>query len=197
MVEPIRDLDDDPQALHALAHPLRVRLLDTLRGEGPLTASDLARRLGESSGSTSYHLRQLARHGFIEEDTDRSRGRLRYWRHAAGRLRLAGPTASGPTAGVERRLVEHLLARDAELVHRYLEHQGSAPEWSEAAFFVSSTMRLDPAGLDALGERLRAVLDEAQDAAIRDEAPDALPVTVLLQGVPWIADRSHDAQESP
>jgi DNA-binding transcriptional ArsR family regulator len=195
MAEPIRDLDDDPQALHALAHPLRVRLLDTLRGEGPLTASDLARLLGESSGSTSYHLRQLARHGFIEEDTDRSTGRQRYWRHAAGRIRLAGPAASGPNAGVERRLVEHLLARDAELVHQYLERQGSAPEWSEAALFISATMRLDPAGLDELGLRLRAVLDEAQDAAASNEAPGALPVTVLLQGVPWIADRSHDPQE--
>src|SRR4051812_20533989 len=123
MEEPVRDLDDDPQALRALAHPLRVRLLDTLRGEGPLTATALARRLGESSGSTSYHLRQLARHGFIEEDTSRGGGRMRWWRHAAGRLRLAGPTASGPNAGVERRLVEHLLARDAELVQRYLERQ--------------------------------------------------------------------------
>ena len=60
---------DPVRAIRALSHPLRVRLLDLLRFDGPSTATLLARRVGESSGATSYHLRQLARHGFIEEDS--------------------------------------------------------------------------------------------------------------------------------
>ncbi len=57
----------DARSLRGLAHPLRMRLLDALRVHGPATASGLAERLGESSGATSYHLRQLAEHGFVED----------------------------------------------------------------------------------------------------------------------------------
>ena len=62
----------DPAALRALAHPLRGKLLAALRIDGPATASMLARRYGESSGATSYHLRQLARYGFVEDDASRA-----------------------------------------------------------------------------------------------------------------------------
>lgn len=70
----------DRGALLGLAHPLRVQLYDALSSQGPATASDLTRRLGESSGSTSYHLRQLERHGFVETDPDRGNRRERWWR---------------------------------------------------------------------------------------------------------------------
>ena len=69
-------------ALHALAHPLRLRLLGLLRIDGPATASGLAKRVGESSGSTSYHLRQLAVAGFIEEAPELGTKRERWWRAA-------------------------------------------------------------------------------------------------------------------
>lgn len=57
----------DAHSLRGLAHPLRIRLLGDLRLHGPATASQLAERLGESSGATSYHLRQLAAYGFVED----------------------------------------------------------------------------------------------------------------------------------
>ena len=60
----IPDRQLDMESLKALAHPLRVQILDTLSTYGQFTASGLAERLGESSGATSYHLRQLERHGF-------------------------------------------------------------------------------------------------------------------------------------
>ena len=73
----------DARSLRGLAHPLRVRLLGLLREHGPATASGLARTVGESSGVTSYHLRQLAEHGLVVEDEvpDASR-RERWWRAA-------------------------------------------------------------------------------------------------------------------
>jgi DNA-binding transcriptional ArsR family regulator len=77
----------DPASLKALAHPLRVELFHAL-AEGPATASQLARRFDESSGATSYHLRQLARFGFIEEDLDRGDGRDRWWRTAVRGIQL-------------------------------------------------------------------------------------------------------------
>src|SRR4051795_2876431 len=56
----------DPRAMRAYAHPIRLRLLGLLRRHGPLTATQAAARLGESSGTTSFHLRQLAKYGFCE-----------------------------------------------------------------------------------------------------------------------------------
>ncbi|THA72323.1 ArsR family transcriptional regulator [Streptomyces sp. A0958] len=75
-------LSIDTRALRGLAHPLRLRLLSALREYGPATASGLAARLGESSGATSYHLRQLASFGFVEDDPTRGKGRERWWRAA-------------------------------------------------------------------------------------------------------------------
>src|SRR5262245_54354440 len=70
----------DAATLKAVAHPLRVRLLGALRMYGPATASQLARRFGESSGSTSYHLRVLEKHDFIDEDPEQPNARDRVWR---------------------------------------------------------------------------------------------------------------------
>ncbi|WP_328925939.1 helix-turn-helix domain-containing protein [Streptomyces sp. NBC_00190] len=70
----------DARSLRGLAHPLRIRMLATLRHDGPATASQLAQRLGESSGSTSYHLRQLAAHGFVEDAPEHGKGRERWWK---------------------------------------------------------------------------------------------------------------------
>ncbi|MFD7491383.1 helix-turn-helix domain-containing protein [Streptomyces sp. NPDC059832] len=70
----------DARTLRGLAHPLRLRLLAALREYGPATASGLADRLGESSGATSYHLRQLAAYGFVEDVPERGKGRERWWR---------------------------------------------------------------------------------------------------------------------
>ncbi|MFJ5811372.1 helix-turn-helix domain-containing protein [Streptomyces sp. NBC_01426] len=70
----------DAHSLRGLAHPLRIRLLGALRLHGPATASRLAERLGESSGATSYHLRQLAAYGFVEDAPEHGKGRERWWR---------------------------------------------------------------------------------------------------------------------
>jgi DNA-binding transcriptional ArsR family regulator len=78
--DPDRDVIIDSQVLRALAHPLRNRLVMLLRQHGPSTATQLATRLGVNSGATSYHLRQLAGAGLVEEDADRGNARDRWWR---------------------------------------------------------------------------------------------------------------------
>lgn len=79
-LDPSRDLVLTPRRLRGLVHPVRVRLLHLLETDGPATASQLGRRIGESSGTTSYHLRILAELGFVEDDPDRGNGRDRWWR---------------------------------------------------------------------------------------------------------------------
>ncbi|REE97744.1 ArsR/SmtB family transcription factor [Thermomonospora umbrina] len=86
MPEPreITDLD----ALKALAHPRRQAMLRHLELHGPATSSTLARALGLNSGATSYHLRELAQHGFVAEMPERARGRERWWRAVRRDLRF-------------------------------------------------------------------------------------------------------------
>ena len=88
-------------ALRALAHPLRVEIMNELSDFGPATASMLAERLGESSGATSYHLRQLAKHDIIVEDTERGSGRERWWRMAPGGVTIGSPETLDTPAGRE------------------------------------------------------------------------------------------------
>ena len=62
---PPRDLGADPLAMRALAHPVRIRLLEELTFRGPLTATQAAHYIGESPSSCSFHLRTLAKYGFV------------------------------------------------------------------------------------------------------------------------------------
>lgn len=73
----------DITQLKALSHPVRMRMLGLLRTHGPATASQLARHLRLNSGATSYHLRQLAEHGFVEEAPELGNKRERWWRAAS------------------------------------------------------------------------------------------------------------------
>ena len=83
MLAPMDSVIPDVTQLRALSHPVRMRLLGMLRTLGPATASQVARRLGLNSGATSYHLRQLAEHGFIEEAPELGNKRERWWRAAS------------------------------------------------------------------------------------------------------------------
>jgi DNA-binding transcriptional ArsR family regulator len=91
--DPSRDLLLTPSRLRGLVHPIRIRLLWLLETDGPATASQLGRRIGQSSGVTSYHLRLLADLGFVEEDVERGNGRDRWWRT---RYRSSGFTFRSP-----------------------------------------------------------------------------------------------------
>ncbi|HEX5402836.1 MAG TPA: helix-turn-helix domain-containing protein [Pseudonocardiaceae bacterium] len=70
----------DARGLRVLAHPARIELVQLLRRHGASTATRLAELMGVNSGTASYHLRQLAAAGFVEEDTTKGNGRDRWWR---------------------------------------------------------------------------------------------------------------------
>ena len=162
----------DPAALRGLAHPLRLRLVALLRREGPLTASEAGRRLGESSGSTSYHLRQLERFGLVEESTADGHGRQRPWRATA-------LYTSWPSAPESEELAEASLVLDRFVVHRYAERLGEwierrraePREWVEAAAFGDSLLYLDRDELEALRDGLQALaepyLERVADPTLR------------------------------
>lgn len=137
----------DPRNLKGLAHPLRVRILGSLREEGPATASMLAGRLGESSGATSYHLRQLSAFGFIEEDPNRGSQRERWWR-AAQRSTWFDEKSVGTDA--ESRLLgaEYLRAIANGAASRTLEWIDSLPsapgDWASVGTMSDYGLRMKP-----------------------------------------------------
>src|SRR6478609_4808175 len=96
-----------PPALKGLAHPLRLKLLAELNARGSATASQLGTALGESSGSTSYHLRQLHRHGFVEEDVEQGTGRERVWIPRRAVVRDAARWSTACSRPSKRPTVEH------------------------------------------------------------------------------------------
>jgi DNA-binding transcriptional ArsR family regulator len=176
----------DPAALRALAHPIRIRLVALLRREGALTASEAARRLGESSGSTSYHLRQLERFGLVEEAGD-ARGRQRPWRATA--LYTSWPSVSENEELAEASLVldRFGLGRYAERLTEWIERRRDEPrEWVEASAYGDSLLYLDVDELAALRDALHALaepyLERIADPALRPAG--ARPVALVQIAFP-------------
>lgn len=135
----------DLESLKALAHPLRVEIFDLLSVHGPATASSLAERLGESSGSTSYHLRQLARHGFVREVEGRGTARERWWERVPGGVQLNVPdVANSATAqAVTRAVLRQWEQRRSSLLDDFVQHGfQAAPEWIEPSVLSTANLRL-------------------------------------------------------
>lgn len=172
----------DVRAVRALAHPLRLELLDLLRFEGPSTATRLAARVGESSGSTSYHLRLLAKYGYIQEAPARG-GRERWWAYRERRVTL--PDADEPS---DRELLAELLSREAHALDRYLAGRPRPREWDDAAFFQAQAFRLTAAELDEVRRGVEALLAPLLRADDANAADDALPVRIVAFGFPQSLD---------
>lgn len=169
----------DLTALRALAHPLRVEIMNELSDFGPATASMLAERLGESSGATSYHLRQLAKHDIIVEDTERGSGRERWWRMAPGGVTIGSPETLGTPAGREANELISLgwqqnnERRLATFLRRGLDTFGF--EWMEASTLSTSHLEVTREQLAELGreyyalqERLKEKWKAATDSGAKD-----------------------------
>jgi DNA-binding transcriptional ArsR family regulator len=170
------------EELKALAHPLRQRMLYHLAFVGSASSTSLAQAFGVSTGSTSYHLRQLARFGFVEEDRERSHGRERWWSLVPLDLRAApdDPDAA-PVTGRLRRM---RLQRDRALVDHYLANRHRFGGLAEAAMFSSSATHLTEVELRRFTEEYVALLERWWRPP-EDRPPEATPVAVLFYAFPW------------
>jgi DNA-binding transcriptional ArsR family regulator len=165
----------DARSLRGLAHPLRLQLLGLLRVDGPATATQLAVRTGQSSGATSYHLRQLAAYGFIVEDAERTTGRRdRYWR-AAHRVTVFDPVdgdEESRAVGEEfLRIVGEGNARriQAAIARLATVEEDLGPGWTAGFTMSDLTLRLTLAEAKALIADLEAIAGR-----YRTEDPDDL-----------------------
>ncbi|MGI5455245.1 ArsR/SmtB family transcription factor [Streptomyces sp. CA-249302] len=170
----------DARSLRGLAHPLRMQLLVALRRSGPATASQLAEKLGESSGSTSYHLRQLATHGFVVDAPEKGKGRERWWK-AVDRgvefddtlLRDPDPTVRG-AAAVFRFEVANVHTQE---VTTWLGNQHEWPqEWDSATDLSDFTGRLTPELARELIQKMHELIESYRP--LPEDTPGAQTVRI-------------------
>lgn len=177
-------------ALRALAHPLRVEIMNELSDFGPATASMLAERLGESSGATSYHLRQLAKHDIIVEDDDRGTGRERWWRMAPGGVTIGGSETLETEAG--RQITEQISLgwqqnnerRLTAFLRRGLDTFGM--EWVEAAALSTSHLELSREQLQELSTEYYTMLNRLKEKWKTEPEGERKRVQVQFNAFPLV-----------
>lgn len=161
----------EPERVRALAHPIRLALLDVLEQGGEHTATQCAEAIGESVASCSFHLRILAKYGFIE--AVERRGREKPWR-SVGRSRTAAPDFDDPASvRAVGALAELTLLRETERISAFLStlHR-LPPEYRDAVGLVKSTFWATPEELAELARDLQALIGRFSD---RWERPDLRP----------------------
>lgn len=187
--------------IKALAHPLRIRILDELAMFGPHTASGLGERLGESSGATSYHLRQLEKHRLVQEVEGRGTARERWWERTPEPISTPDPSRLAP--GSAERLATQLVTDEWIRARERNHHEflaagetvfGSA--WVDASTTDTTNLRLTRDELRSLVVELEATIDRAIAAHRTDPTPGALPVQIQLAAFPLVrgagsADRTR------
>lgn len=180
MHRPDRTLDRG--ALRALAHPLRVRIYDILSQYGAQTASSLAERLGESTGSTSYHLRALAKHDLIREVEGRGTGRERWWERPPGGVSFLNEEAIMTPSGLAATqliMSEFFRNRNEQLLDFLLRALNKESEpWRDASLVSTATANMTPLQARELTAKMAALVDETV-AAYRDQTGDDVrPVSI-------------------
>ncbi|UVI35476.1 winged helix-turn-helix domain-containing protein [Brevibacterium spongiae] len=185
-------------ALKGLAHPLRTAIYDALSTLGPQTATSLAKRLGESSGSTSYHLRQLARHRLIREVEGQHSGREKWWERIPGAMKVPGPESdldpSTRTAShyVNRELVRNMHRNFADFVDAAYDDRRLPTDWVEASASDTSNLRLTKEQLaEVAAEYERTVMALINTYRGRND-PGSRPVQIQFYAFPLI-----DGEETP
>ena len=156
MTEPLQPHEvREVEALRVLAHPMRQRILRYLRQGGPATSTSLARDLSENSGIMSYHLRQLAEYGFVQEVAGRVQGRERWWQAAPRKVWIPreglGPEARAEASGLRP------MAEDLEDFERFRAAREAMGEWGRGTWAVQrTTLRL------TRGETARLIAEQQE-----------------------------------
>ena len=185
MPEPHRRLHD-PRELTALAHPVRMGIIELLSVAGPLTATDLADRLDESPANCSWHLRKLAEHGFVEETGD-GKGRRRPWRVPGIGLTWSDAEAAPEVRRAADALSEVMLDRTLARLRESEARAGGEPaEWQRASGSSEYATWLTAAELEALNDEIREVharyADRLTDPSLRP--PGSRMCEFVAWGVP-------------
>lgn len=187
-VGPHRAPEIGPAAMKAFAHPLRMSLYQRLVDHGPATATTLGKALGESSGQTSYHLRQLAKHGFVSEVEGRGTARERWWQSEGFSVQGYKMAKDPATAAPVHLFLQTTAEQKFEIIRSWLRSSVSESEtWVRASLDSSATIDLTAQEAAALGNELLEVVERHSDAAKAAggaDRPGARRVRAYLDVIP-------------
>ena len=176
----------DAKTMRALAHPVRLALIDAIRDEGELTASRAAELLGDSPGNMSWHLQTLAKYGFVEE-SGTGKGRSRPWRLIDRTWSFDGAAAEDPEAAAAGDALETaLITRSVDQLQAWRRRRNGVPDWAHEAFISNTVVYLTPTELDEVSQQISEVLhryDDRRDPAARPP-PGAAAARVFAWGHP-------------
>lgn len=187
----------DPMAIRALAHPLRLDLLRVLGASGAATAAQCGRILGASQASCSFHLRQLAKYGLVEDAGPGSDRRERRWRLPDPRLTVR--IADGSDAVVRRRIERLTVEQEMQAILGYSERpEGAYPEWSQKAGIVTGMIALSPDDAADIKEKWIALLAPyvARARAGAELRPGQQMVRYFLAMTPLAGGEPTDDEDS-
>lgn len=197
-----------PQEIKAFTHPLRMRMYRLLQDHGQATASMLARETGESTGQTSYHLRQLERFGFVEELPEVGTGRERWWTSLGFSYEGEHIATDEALKILQRWSIDAMMGDLTTAAERIAEED---PVWLKASTASTHTQWMTAPELKALTEELHEVINRHGDAAKERheehggtagaDAPtreEERRIRVYLHtlALPPLAEDAHDAEET-
>ena len=186
MTEPAKRHLTDATEMRALAHPVRIALLELLGREGPLTATQAGEQLGESPANTSFHLRTLAKYGFVEEAPGGT-GRQRPWQRISQIHAFDLDIEDTQAAVAANALSNFFIDRNRDRRRAWNETYTSFPKpWRDASFAFDSLTYMTTAELAEVGEQMIALLEPYSDRVVdRSKRPEgALPVNIVTTGHP-------------
>ncbi len=154
----------DPQVMRALAHPARIEIVEHLSDTGqPVTATECAALVGLSPSATSYHLRELAKYGLVEQAPSRGDGRERLWRGTGTSVQIDLDDDTPETRSATTALVDMYLLRDLARVRDWIERQNDEPdEWRKASTLMGLRLLLTAAELRTLSTQIRDLVEPYQ-----------------------------------
>ncbi|MBV8947588.1 MAG: helix-turn-helix domain-containing protein [Solirubrobacterales bacterium] len=176
----------EARAMRAITHPVRLALIEALGLEGPLTATGAAEVIGESPTTCSFHFRQLAKYGFVEEAST-GPGRTRSWRLTAVGMRFSDVEGDAEARIAARALSRTLRERSLARLETYYETRAGYPErWQAVTGHSDFMLHVTPEELRAVDEEITAILQRFRERIGRPELRPAgsLPVEVLLFAYP-------------
>jgi Helix-turn-helix domain len=179
----------DPTVMRALAHPVRMALIELFGVHPTLTATQASEALGESPANCAFHLRTLAKYGFVEE-AGGGRGRERPWRASTQslRIRLRAADLDGEQAQVAADALgqvwhERWFAR----IRDVFANRRWSPEWEDAAGSSSTLTFLTAAELRVVRDEIGVIISRHLDERRVDPSKrpaGALPVEIVSFAYP-------------
>jgi DNA-binding transcriptional ArsR family regulator len=178
----------DSRVLAAMAHPLRRRLMDVLRVDGPATASLLSEHTGQAVGNISHHLHALAACDLIEQAPDLARDRReRWWRLVSAGTRWSSRDFGRDSAAeaVELAAASLNLDRQVGFVRAYAAADASERDWwGEGPFSTDSWLRLTPDELAELATSVIELFRQWSEREVPDDGQERRPVFAFARAVP-------------